>query len=140
MPARHYEEPALTAEQNAEKLAPGRIIAAMVFALIAIAFFAFGVMFAVIQSSELPGFMGRVAGSHGHHALRAVGSLLVGLVFTAAAWFALRYQSLALEQARAADAAGQAAAKQAAAGEATAERSPESEPVAGGGAGGKQTH
>jgi hypothetical protein len=29
-------------------------------------------------------------------------------VFTAAAWFALRYQSLALEQARAADAARQA--------------------------------
>jgi hypothetical protein len=90
-------------------LAPGRIAGAIVFALIAVAFIVFGVMFMLIPSSDLPGFMGPVPGSRTHHTLRAVGSALVGLVFIAAAWFALRYQSLALEQARAADAAALAA-------------------------------
>jgi hypothetical protein len=45
-----------------------------------------------------------------HHDLRGVGTFLVGLVFTVAAWFALRYRSLALEEAREADRAAQAAA------------------------------
>ena len=59
---------------------------------------------AITPANQLPGFLGH-ANSSAHHTLRGVGSLIVGLVFTAAAWFALRYQSLALEQARAADAA-----------------------------------
>jgi hypothetical protein len=85
-----------------ERLAPGRIVAAIVFALFALAFFAAGIVLAVTPASQLPGFLGS-ANSSQHHTLRGVGSVIVGLVFTAAAWFALRYQSLALEEARAAD-------------------------------------
>ena len=94
----------LPSKSGDEKLAPGRVIAAIVFALFALAFFAAGGVLAITPANQLPGFLGH-ANSSTHHALRGIGSLIVGLVFTAAAWFALRYQSLALEQARAADAA-----------------------------------
>jgi hypothetical protein len=101
LPSKNGEAPGGAGD---EKLAPGRIVAAMVFALFALAFFAAGVVLAITPAQQLPGFLGH-ADSPAHHTLRGVGSLIVGLVFTAAAWFALRYQSLALEEARAADAA-----------------------------------
>jgi hypothetical protein len=104
-----------------ERLAPGRLVAAIVFALFALAFFVVGVVLAVTPADQLPGFLGH-ADSSAHHTLRGVGSLIVGLVFTAAAWFALRYQSLALEEARAADAAQQATAGRAVADTATASK------------------
>ena len=43
------------------------------------------------------------------HRLYAVGTFLIGLVFVVAAWFALRYRSLALEEAREAERAAEAA-------------------------------
>jgi hypothetical protein len=92
-----------------EKLAPGRIVAAIVFALFAIAFFVAAVAYVATPARDLPGFMDHT-NSGAHHDLRGVGSFLVGLVFTVGAWFALRYRSLALEEARAADRAEQAAA------------------------------
>jgi hypothetical protein len=112
LPSKNGEAPGGAGD---EKLAPGRIVAAMVFALFALAFFAAGVVLAITPAHQLPGFLGHT-GSHTRHALRGVGSLIVGLVFVAAAWFALRYQSLALEEARAADAAQQPAQKRSAAG------------------------
>jgi hypothetical protein len=84
-----------------EKIAPGRIVAAVIFAVLALAFF--GITLYYLVSS--------------HHSLRGVGSFVVGLAFVGAAWFALRYRSLALEEAREADrAAALAEAEQAAAG------------------------
>jgi hypothetical protein len=112
--------PSKSPDVGDESLALGRIVAAVVFALVALAFFAAGVVLAITPANQLPGFLGH-ANSGTHHTLRGVGSLIVGLVFIAAAWFALRYQSLALEQARAADAAPQPAES----------RSAESQPVAG---------
>jgi hypothetical protein len=85
-----------------EKLAPGRIVAAIVFAVFAVASLAAAVVYVTTPARDLPGFMGP-ANSGQHHALRAVGSLVTGLVLLAAAWFALRYRSLALEEAREAD-------------------------------------
>lgn len=98
------------------KLPPGRIIAAIIFALLAIAFFVVGVILGITPANHLPGFLGRSASGH-RHTLRGVGSILVGLVFTVSAWFALRYRSLALEEARAADLAAARAGADAAAGQ-----------------------
>ena len=92
-----------------EKLAPGRIVAAIIFALFAIAFVVAGVVYATTPARDLPGFMDH-ANSGAHHDLRGVGTFLVGLAFAVGAWFALRYRSLALEEAREADRAVQAAA------------------------------
>ena len=100
--------PATTDDE--ERLAPGRIVAAIIFALFAVAFFAAACVYATTPAHSLPGFMGP-AHTRAHHDLRAVGSFLVGLAFTVAAWFALRYRSLALEEAREADRAAQAAAQ-----------------------------
>lgn len=104
MPSKTLTSQDLPSKSRDEKLAAGRVVAAIVFALFALAFFAAGAVLATTPANQLPGFLG-YAHSHTHHTLRGIGSLIVGLVFTAAAWFALRYQSLALEQARAADAA-----------------------------------
>jgi hypothetical protein len=104
---------ALSSATGEEGLALGRVVAAIVFALCALAFFAVGVVLGITPANQLPGFLGH-ANSNTHHTLRGVGSLIVGLVFTAAAWFALRYRSLALEEARAADAAERAESRPAA--------------------------
>src|SRR5258707_2488591 len=94
----------LQGDAKDERLALRRLGPAIVFALFALAFFAAGVGLAVTPADQLPGFLGH-ADSPAHHTLRGVGSLIVCLVFTAAAWFALRYQSPSLEEARPADAA-----------------------------------
>jgi amino acid permease len=100
-----------------EKVTTGRIVAAIVFALIALSFFTAGAVLATTPADQLPGFLGHDSTGK-HHTLRGIGSLLVGLVFTAAAWFAARYQSLALEEARAVEAAPLAAKPNAAESEA----------------------
>lgn len=75
------------------KPATGRTVIAVVFAILAVVFVGAGIAFAILPAGSLPAFLGHVDGSTGHHPLRAVGSLLVGIVFAVAAWFSLRYQS-----------------------------------------------
>jgi hypothetical protein len=65
----------------------------VIFAIVALVFLAAGVAMAIMTASSLPGFLGHLDGSTGHHPLRAVGSLLVGVVFAVASWFALKYQA-----------------------------------------------
>jgi hypothetical protein len=71
-----------------EKLGTGRIVATIVLALLALACF---------------GGTGKYLISPDHHSVRIVGSFILGLVFAIGAWFALRYQSLAAEEAREAE-------------------------------------
>jgi hypothetical protein len=94
-----------------EKTGPGRVAAAIILAVLAIAFFVAAVIYATTPADALPGFMG-FARTHAIHRLYAVGTGLIGVAFAVAAWFALRYRSLALEEALEAgqaDQAGQAA-------------------------------
>ena len=110
-----------------EKLAPGRIVAAVIFALLALAFFVIACVYVITPSYKLPAYLG-TAQSSGHHSLRGVASFLIGLAFAGGSWFALRYRSLALEEAREADRTAalaegegeQAAVEQAGSGQATA--------------------
>jgi hypothetical protein len=85
-----------------EKLAPGRIVAAVIFAVLALAFFVVACVYVITPSYKLPAYLG-TAQSSGHHSLRGVASFLIGLAFVGGSWFALRYRSLALEEAREAD-------------------------------------
>lgn len=73
--------------------AAGRTVIAAVFAVLALVFLAAGIAIAIMPASSLPGFLGHLDGSTGHHPLRAVGSMLVGAVFAVASWFAWKYQS-----------------------------------------------
>jgi hypothetical protein len=78
----------------------GRIASAAILAVIAIAFLVVGVIFCVETSGSLPAWLGHstiwVGGkqvpSPGYHPLRAVGSLIAGVVFATGAWFSLWYK------------------------------------------------
>jgi amino acid permease len=70
----------------------GRTATAIIAAVIALVFIVAGLIYVVEPASSLPGFMGHVAGSTGHHPLRAAGCLIVGVVFAVLAWFALKYR------------------------------------------------
>ena len=71
---------------------PGRTVFAGVAIVIALVFIVAGIIYVVEPAGSLPGFMGHVAGSTGHHPLRAAGCLIVGVVFAVLAWFALKYK------------------------------------------------
>jgi uncharacterized membrane protein len=81
------------------RLTAGRIAAAVILAVVAIAFLVVGVIFCVVPSGSLPAWLGhstivvggRQVPSPGYHPLRAVGSLIVGVVFAIGAWFSLWY-------------------------------------------------
>jgi amino acid permease len=70
----------------------GRTVTAIIAAIIALVFIVAGIIYIAVPASSLPGFMGHVAGSTGHHPLRAAGCLIVGVVFAVLAWFALKYK------------------------------------------------
>jgi len=84
--------PSSAPTDDEEKLAPGRIVATIVFGAFAIAFFAAAFVYFTTPAHSLPSFMGYAA-TRAIHRLYAVGTFLVGLVFTVAAWFALRWPS-----------------------------------------------
>jgi amino acid permease len=71
----------------------GRTILAVVFAIIAVLFIVVAIIYLAIPAKSLPGFIpGHIAGSSGHHPLKATGSLVVGIVFAVGAWFTLNYK------------------------------------------------
>lgn len=78
----------------------GRVASAVILGLIAIAFLVVGIIFCVEPAGSLPGWLGHetimVGGqqvpSPGYHPLRAVGSLIAGVVFSVGAWFTLTYK------------------------------------------------
>jgi hypothetical protein len=70
----------------------GRIIAAVILGVIALVFIVAGIIYLAEPAGSLPGFMGYMKHSTGHHPLRAAGCLIVGAVFAVGAWFALKYR------------------------------------------------
>ncbi len=71
----------------------GRTILAAILGIIALLFIVIAVIYAVEPAKSLPSFLpGHIAGSTGHHPLREVGSLVIGIVFAVGAWFALAYK------------------------------------------------
>ena len=73
----------------------GRTVAAVILGVIAVLFIVAGIVYIAVPAESLPGFMGHVAHSTGHHPLRAAGCLIVGVVFAIGAWFALKYKGKA---------------------------------------------
>ena len=83
------------------RLTTGRIAAAVILAVVAIAFLVVGIIFCVEPSGSLPSWLGhstisvgnKELPSPGYHPLRAVGSLMAGVVFAIGAWFSLWYKA-----------------------------------------------
>ena len=71
----------------------GRTILAVILGIIALIFIVVAIIYVAEPAKSLPSFVpGHIAGSTGHHPLRAVGSLVIGIVFAVGAWFALAYK------------------------------------------------
>ena len=71
----------------------GRTILAVILGIIAVVF--------IVVADHLPGpagevaasfIPGHIAGSTGHHPLKATGTFVVGIVFAVGAWFTLAYK------------------------------------------------
>jgi multisubunit Na+/H+ antiporter MnhB subunit len=61
--------------------------------IIAIVFIVVAVIYLAEPAKSLPSFVpGHIAGSTGHHPLKATGSFVVGIVFAVGAWFTLAYK------------------------------------------------
>jgi hypothetical protein len=84
-----------------------RVVFAVILGVIAIAFIVVGIIYCVEPSGSLPGFLGRETiqvgtqqvPSHVYRPLRAVGSLIAGVVFAIGSWFSLVYKSKTATQA-----------------------------------------
>ena len=80
---------------------PGRIASAAILAVVAIAFLVVGIIFCLEPAGSLPSWLGHetvwVGNQHlpspTYHPLRAVGSLIAGVVFAVGSWFSLRYKA-----------------------------------------------
>jgi drug/metabolite transporter (DMT)-like permease len=71
----------------------GRTILAVILGIIALVFIVVGIIYLAEPASSLPSAIpGHIAGSTGHHPLRATGSFVIGIVFAIGAWFALAYK------------------------------------------------
>ncbi len=71
----------------------GRTILAVILGVIALLFIVVAVIYQIEPAKSLPSFIpGHIANSSGHHPLREVGSLAIGIVFAVGAWFALAYK------------------------------------------------
>jgi hypothetical protein len=65
----------------------------VLFGIIAVVFIVAAVTYLAIPAKSLPSFIpGHIAGSTGHHPLKATGSLVVGIIFAVGAWFTLAYK------------------------------------------------
>ena len=77
---------------SAERSA-GRTILAVILGIIALIFVVVAIIYVAEPAKSLPSFIpGHIAGSAGHHPLRAAGSFIIGIVFAVGAWFALAYK------------------------------------------------
>jgi hypothetical protein len=84
----------------------GRVVFAVILGVIAIAFIVVGIVYSVEPSGSLPAWLGRetvLVGkqqlpSPSYRPLRAVGSLITGVVFAIGAWFSLAYRAKSVTQ------------------------------------------
>jgi hypothetical protein len=79
----------------------GRVVFAVILGVIAIAFLVVGIVYCLEPSGSLPAWLGRETVQVGkqqlpastYRPLRAVGSLITGVVFAIGTWFSLAYKA-----------------------------------------------
>ena len=70
----------------------GRTILAVILGIIAVLFIVAAIIYLAVPANSLTILPGHIAGSTGHHPLRATGCFVAGVVFAVGAWFALVYK------------------------------------------------
>ena len=72
---------------------PGRLVLAVLLGIIALVFIVVAIIYMTTPAGSLPSVIpGHIHGSTGHHPLRVVGSLVIGIIFAVGAWFTLAYK------------------------------------------------
>ncbi len=72
---------------------PGRTVLAVILGIIALVFIVVAVIYLAEPAKSLPSIIpGHIAGSSGHHPLKATGCFVVGVIFAVGAWFTLAYK------------------------------------------------
>jgi len=83
----------VSSTSGSSERSPGRTALAVILGIIAVLFIIVAVIYLAEPAKSLPSFIpGHIAGSTGHHPLKATGSLVVGIIFAVGAWFALAYK------------------------------------------------
>ena len=83
----------MSSTSGSSERSPGRTALAVILGIIAVLFIVVAVIYLAEPAKSLPSFIpGHIAGSSGHHPLKATGSLVVGIIFAVGAWFALAYK------------------------------------------------
>ncbi len=82
----------MSSTSEASQRSTGRTVLAVVLGIIAVLFLVAAIMYLTLPAKSLVIVPGHIAGSTGHHPLRAVGSFVVAIVFAVGAWFALSYK------------------------------------------------
>ena len=78
---------------SAERSSSGKTILAVILGIIALVFIVVAIIYLAEPAKSVPSFIpGHIAGSTGHHPLKATGSFVVGVVFAVGAWFTLAYK------------------------------------------------
>lgn len=83
----------MSSTSGSSERSSGRTILAVILGVIALVFIVVALIYMLEPAKSLPSVIpGHMAGSTGHHPLRATGSLVVGIVFAVGAWFTLAYK------------------------------------------------
>ena len=83
----------MSSTSGSSERSSGRTILAVILGVIALVFIVVAVIYLAEPAKSLPSFIpGHISGSSGHHPIRAVGSLVVGIIFAVGAWFTLAYK------------------------------------------------
>jgi amino acid permease len=82
----------VSSTSGSSERSPGRTILAVILGLIAVLFLVVAVIYLAVPADSLSVVPGHIAGSTGHHPLRASGCFVAAVIFAAGAWFTLAYK------------------------------------------------
>ena len=83
----------MSSTSGSSQRSSGKTALAVVLGIVAVIFIVVAIIYMVEPAKSLPSFIpGHIAGSTGHHPIRAIGALVVGIVFAVGAWFTLAYK------------------------------------------------
>ena len=83
----------MSSTSGSSERSSGRTILAVILGIIAVIFIVVAIIYLAEPAKSLPSFIpGHIAGSTGHHPLKATGSFVVGVIFAVGAWFTLAYK------------------------------------------------
>ena len=83
----------MSSTSGSAETSSGKTILAVILGIIALVFIVVAIIYLAEPAKSLPSFVpGHIAGSTGHHPLKATGSLVLGIIFAVGAWFALAYK------------------------------------------------